>query len=292
MSSTLTQTGYRGWQGERKSPWVNVLAVVRIGWWMLIRRWVFWGLMALGLLNFLFNFAFIFLKATLTVQSPDFGEVLDAYRVTGTGDAYAEFMHAQAAITSLLLAFAGSTLIGNNYRQGGMVFYLSRGIGKRHYIAGKLLLVSSVVLVITSLPAFILYVEYGVLSSSLDYFLNNGRIAFGILAYGCLLAVFQSLMILAIAAWIPRTVPLVMAWLGLFSLLTVLAHALRQIQDNRLWMLLGLWDNMLLLGRYSFGDWSDGKLPSPLQAAGVLAGVAIVCLALTVRRVRMIEVIA
>ena len=92
-------------------------------------------------MNFLFNFAFIYLKATLVVQNEDIGQFLDQYRVTGTGQAYADFMNAQAAITTLLLAFAGSALIGSDYRQGGMVFYLSRAIDKRHYIAGKLLAV-------------------------------------------------------------------------------------------------------------------------------------------------------
>ncbi len=291
-AATLDQAGYRTWQGTRRSPWRSCLSMVRLGWWMLIRRWIFWGLIALGLLNFLFNFAFIFLKATLVVQSPELGEFLDAYRVTGTGDAYAEFMHAQAAITALLLAFAGSTLIGNDYRQGGMIFYLSRSIGKRHYIFGKLLLIASVVLTITTLPALILYCEYGVLSNSLQYFQENWKIAVGIVCYGLILAVFQSILLFAVAAWVPRTVPLVMTWLGLFTLLKALGHALHEIQDNRRWLLLGLWDNMLLLGRFAFGDWESTRQPTAFEAALVLTGVSVVCLFLIVRRVRIVEVVA
>ncbi|MFN0055317.1 MAG: ABC transporter permease subunit, partial [Planctomycetales bacterium] len=159
--------GYREWNGVRRGAWWGCWSMVRSGLGMIVRRWMFWGLIGLGLLNFLFNFAFVYLKATITVQNPGVARFLDNYRVTGTGDAYGDFMFAQATITALLLAFAGSTLIGNDYRQGGLVFYLSRRIARRHYVAGKLLTVAAVVTIITTLPALILYAEYGLLSNSL-----------------------------------------------------------------------------------------------------------------------------
>src|SRR5262249_47729187 len=158
---------------------------------------------------------------------------LDNYRVTGTGQAYADFMTAQASITALLLAFAGSILIGNDYRQGGLTFYLSRRIDRRQYVAGKLLTGGAVVANITTRPALLLFFEYGLLSNSLDYFLDNPRIGQGIVGYGLVLAVVQSLILFAIAAWVPRTVPLVTMWLGVFVLLKALAEAARAINDDR-----------------------------------------------------------
>ena len=41
--------------------------------WTVLRRRVFWILIGLGLLHFLFNFAFIYLKATINVQNGSFG---------------------------------------------------------------------------------------------------------------------------------------------------------------------------------------------------------------------------
>src|SRR5437667_8853457 len=104
----------------------------------------------------------------------------------------------------LLLAFAGSLLIGSDYQQAGLTFYLSRRIGKRHYVAGKLLAIGSLVLLITTLPALALYLEYGMLSSSLEYFRENPRILCGILGYGFIMAVVLSLLLGAIASWVPR----------------------------------------------------------------------------------------
>lgn len=287
----LELAGYREWTGRRRSPWWACWSILRAGLSVILRRWVFWGLIGLGLLNFLFNFAFIYLKATLVVQNAAMGGFLDNYRVTGTGRAYADFMFAQATITALLLAFAGSTLIGNDYRQGGLVFYLSRRIERRHYVAGKLLTVAAVVTLITTLPALALYLEYGLLSNSLDYFNNNPRIFAGILGYGLVLAVVQSFLLFAIAAWVPRTVPLVMTWLGVFVLLKALAEALRAIDDDRRWLLLALWDDMQRLGRWCFGALDDGRPPTAGQCALVLSGLCAVCLILIVRRVRAVEVV-
>jgi len=284
-------TGYRGWEGKPRGSWRSVWAIVRSGVLMILRRWVFWLLIGLGLLNFIFNFAFIYLKATLTVQNEGMAQFLDNYQVTGTGEAYANFMQAQASITALLLAFAGASLIGADYRQGGMVFYLSRRIERRHYIVGKLLTVATIVTMITTLPALLLFAQYGVLSKSLDYFIDNPRIIAGIVGYGAVLAIVQSLLLFAVAAWVHRAVPLVMCWLGIFVLLEALGSAAREINDNRTWLLLGIWRDMHRLGEWCFGAREASRPPTSAQCAAVLAGVCVVCLIVIVRRVRAVEIV-
>jgi len=287
----IESAGYQQWNGARRSPWWGTWAIVRTGLTIVLRRRVFWILIGLGLLNFLFNFAFIYLKATLTIQNEMVGGFLDNYQVTGTGRAYADFMFAQASITALLLAFSGSVLIGGDYRHGGVVYYLSRRIERRHYVLGKLLTVGAVVTLITTLPALALYFEYGFLTNSLAYFLDHPRILTGILGYGAILATVQSLLLFAIAAWVPRTVPLVMSWLGIFVLFPLLAETLRTIHDNRLWLLLSIWGDMQRLGRWCFGTLDEGKIPNAGQCAGSLALLCGVCLALILYRVRAVEVV-
>lgn len=283
--------GYRGWSGRLRTPWRAAWAMMRTGLVMILRRWVFWLLIGLGLLNFIFNCSLIYLKATLTVQNEAMARFLDAYQVTGTGEAYARFMEQQASITALLLAFAGSSLIGADYRQGGMIYYLSRRIERRHYIAGKLLTVAAVVSLITTLPALTLFVQYGVLSNSLAYFRENPRILAGILGYGAVLAVVQSLLLFALAAWVHRAVPLVMSWLGSFVLLDALAGTAREINDNRHWLLLSLWDDMERVGEWCFGARDPARVPTTAQCLMVLAAVCLVSLFVIVRRVRAVEIV-
>jgi len=285
--------GYRGWQGELRSPWLSCWPMVRTGVWLVLRRKIFWLLLALGLLNFLFTFAIIYAKAELSAQNPMIGRALDRVRLTGTGEAFHFFMTRQEVVTMLLLAFAGSMLIGSDYQQSGLTFYLSRRLGRRHYVLGKLLAIECIVLLITTLPALILYLEYGLLSRSMEYFQENWRILLGILGYGLTMAVVLSTLLCAVAAWVPRAVPLVMTWSCIFVLLPVVGENLRYIRDNRLWRLVSIWHDLDALGRWCFGavrereddilfiHWSAVLVPS----------VVVMCLLLFVRRVRAVEVV-
>ncbi len=291
MTPHLEHAGYRPWTGQLRSPWWSVLAIVRVALGLIIRRWLFWILLGLGLMNFLYHFAFIYLKATIVIQNRDFAMFMDSFKLTGTGQAYLNFMHLQAAIAALLLAFAGSLLIGADSQHGGMIFYLSRSMDRWHYIIGKLLSIAVVVSLITTVPALILYAEYGFLSSSLDYFTENWRIGVGILGFGLVLATVQSLMLFAVAAWVPRTVPLAMTWLGIFVLLTALGHALREMASERRWLLLALWEDMLRVGHWAFGSLPENRNPTGTECTLVLVGVCLLCLALIVYRVRAVEVV-
>ena len=39
----------------------------------------------------------------------------------------------------IVLALAGSVLVGNDFHHGSLPFYLSKPIGRRHYVLGKCL---------------------------------------------------------------------------------------------------------------------------------------------------------
>ncbi len=266
---------------------------MRTGLWLVLRRKIFWPLLALGLLNFLFAFAVVYIKAQFTAQGMPVGGFLDQVMLTGTGRAYLDFMFFQSLATMLLLSFAGSMLIGGDYQQSGLTFYLSRRIGKRHYIVGKIGAIGSVVALITVVPALLLYIEYGLFSSSFQYFLDSPRILAGILGYGALMAVTFSLVLAALASWLPRTAPLVMTWAGLFILLPPLAEAFSAMREKSYWALLDLPRDLYLLGSWCFDNLEAGSENARLAEAAVwfVPAVCLVSLLALVRRVRAVEVV-
>ena len=290
--------GYRGWQGERRSHWWACWPIVRNGLWIVLRRKIFWLLLALGLLNFFLNFAGIYIIASLSAQNPNLrktiGRFLEALLITsGTRDEFVEFMFRQGTVTMLLLAFAGSQLIGGDYQQGGLSFYLSRRIDRRHYVLGKLMAIGGLVLLITTLPALLLYLEYGLFSNSLDYFRENPRTVVGILGYGLIMAVGLSVLLAAIASWVPRAVPLVMTWTCVFILLPLVGESLRFIRDNRLWRLLSFWRDLRFLGKWCF-DTLDLEREEDLLAywaAAIVPAICLLCLITFIRRVRAVEIV-
>ncbi len=252
---TLDSAGYRGWSQQPRSSWWACWSIARTSVWLVLRRKLFWLLLGLAALNFLFFFAMIYLKAQLNIENPGFRQFINRLlrSVSGTGETYRDFMFGQATVTMLLLAFAGAVLVGNDYRSGGMTFYLSRRIGRAHYVIGKLLAVAVLVSLTTTVPALILYLEYGLLTDSITYFRENYRILLGILGYGLILSLVLGLLLIALASWLQRTVPLVIAWAFIFVFVPALGILFRRVFDDRNWLLLMLWRDVRLLGTWCFG---------------------------------------
>lgn len=289
------ESAYRAWSDRLRPAWMVCLPLAWTGVRLILRRKLFWLLFLLGAMNFLFVFATIYLKAQVSAENPAIARFVDSVlrSVTGEGKTYRDFMFAQGTVTMLLLAFAGEMLIGSDYRHGGLTFYLSRRMGRRHYIAGKLLSIAALVAMTTIVPALVLYAEYGLLTDSLAYIQENWRIALGILGYGALMAITASLLLMALASWFPRTVPLVMCWACVFVLLPALGSLLSEIFDDRTWKLLMLWRDLRLLGSWCFGAVSSERDAAMLPwAATIVVGVWAACLLALLPRVRAVKVVA
>lgn len=284
---------YRDWSGRRLPAWAACWPIAWMGVRLVLRRKLFWLLLGLALLDFLFFFATIYLKAQISAENPAIGQFVNQVltSVTGAGRTYRDFMFAQGTVTMLVLAFAGELLVGSDYEQGGLTFYLSRAVGRRHYVVGKLLAISLLVWMTTVIPALVLFVEYGLLTSSLAYFTENWRIVLGILGYGTVMAVSLSLLLFALASWLHKSVPLVMSWACVFVLAPALAEMLRHVYDDRHWRLLMFWRNLRLLGSWCFGALSDNDV-GLAPAAGIVLGVWIACVLAIIPAVRAVRVVS
>jgi ABC-2 type transport system permease protein len=259
-----------------------------------LRRKLFWMLLSLAGMNFLFVFATIYLKAQIGVEAPDIKRFVDMVlrSVTGTGETYRDFMFTQGTVTMLLLAFAGATVVGDDLRQGGLTFYLSRRINRWHYVVGKLLAIGLLISLTTTFPALVLYAEYGLLTDSFAYFSQNLGILRGILGYGLALAVTLSLLLFALTSWLQKTVPLVMAWACVFILLPAVALLMREVYHSRNWQLLMLWRDLRLVGTWCFGGIdSDNELALINPALAIIVGVWVVSALVIASQVRAVKVV-
>ena len=167
----IQSSAYRDWAERLRPAWMTIFPIAWTGVRLVLRRKLFWLLLGLALVNFLFLFATIYLKFQISVENPMIGRFVDRVLSGATGDGmtYLAFMFGQGTVTMLLLALAGELLVGSDYYEGGLTFYLSRRIGRRHYVVGKLLAIAILVSMTTTIPALILYAQYGLLSESLTY---------------------------------------------------------------------------------------------------------------------------
>lgn len=293
--------GYREYTETPRSSLWACWAIARTSMSLVFRRKLFWILFAFASLAFLFLFAIIYFRATLIVRMPRASEFVDRLfeGAAGNGNTYRGFMMGQEAITIIILAFAGSILVGRDHQTGGMIFFLSRRISLFHYMVGKLLAIGMIVLLVTTLPAIVLYIQFGYMSDHpMDYFQENWRIVVSILTFGTIIASVLSLVLLATGSWMQKTVPLVLSWIGIFMILPAIAMFLWRIYGLKNCMLMNLAFDLRLVSHWCFGSvprHHRGMPPDAMEmlpgAIAVLIVVCIVALLLTIPKIRAVKVV-
>lgn len=296
---------------------ISVVAQVALR--MVFRRRIFWALYTLAAINFLSYFFGVYLTMQLKeairqqqeeVQLLPFVKVMDPLRMLhifvdrlglgGRANMYRNYLWMQGWVVVVMLALAGTLLIGNDYSTGGVVFYLSKAIRPTDYVLGKFAAVASVILAMTAVPALLLYLQYGLLEGW-DYFVEQARVPVGILGYSLLLTVVLGLLVLATAIWLRRTVPMVLVWLGVLLFSRALSRLLVDIVGlSPRWRLLDLWNDLYVVGSRCLGvpatlarmRGRPALQPDWLEAMLVLAVLCGVCWWYIHRRLQAVEVVA
>jgi ABC-2 type transport system permease protein len=302
---------YRSWRGDFRAPSASVWPIARVALTSIFRKWTFWIIYILGLLIFLLFFFGQYLLSWAETQAGESDVQLGGWgrmnprhlialfrgllKLDGGPETYRSFFAYQGYIVMIVLALAGSILIGNDLRFGSLPYYLSKPLSRRHYLLGKGLAVAVFINLMTTLPALILFVQWGILESW-DYLYERFDLFLGILGYGLVLTVSLTLLLLATATWLRRTVPLIMMWTTLFFFCRLLASALVDgLRFPPHWRLIDLWNSASLVGATCLGLNLDAVRPDAqppwYEAALVLGGVSLLCLTYLIRRIRAVEIV-
>jgi hypothetical protein len=315
---------YRAWQGRFRHPIWAAWPIARTGLRMLLRRRLFWVLYAAGLLLFLMFFFGGYLLSWAETQIPNTpiqwgGTRIEPDRLVrplrqglqvlnGSQDTFAYFFLYQGAMVMIVLALAGSVLVGNDFIHGSLPFFLAKPLSRWHYVLGKCLAIGVVVNLLTTLPALVLFAQHAL--DDWDYLTDPSffehtqaghgpaglPLLLGILAYGLLLTVFLSILLVAAASWVRRTMPLVLVWTTLFLFFRLVAEVLVDgLRYDANWRLVDLWNDLRLVGSSFLGLASARLSPQPQPetylAALVLGGVCLLCLSYLSLRTRAVEVV-
>jgi hypothetical protein len=220
--------------------------------------------------------------------------ISEGLKLNGSAETFRNLFWFEGYAVMIVLALAGSILIGNDLRFGSLPFYLAKPLSRWHYLLGKGLAVGVFVNLMTTLPAIVLFVQFGLLESW-DYFLDEHHLLLGILGYGAVLTLPMTLVLLATATWLRRTVPLIMTWTTLFFFCRLLATALVDgLHFDPRWRLIDLWNATYLLGNQCLGVPAarlGGNQPAWQEAALVLSGVCLLCLTYLILRIRAVEIV-
>ena len=263
---------------ELRPPALAWWPVARIGLGLVVKRRIFKVFMGLGLINFLFFSAMIYFLAGLAAQlkGQRFGqgplEFARNFIFTGTGESYRDFISGQNIVVMLLLAISGAVLVGNDFRFRSLTFYFSKPLERWQYFLGKLVATSLLVSMLTLLPCLALFVEYGLFGDTFDYFIESRRIFFGIVAYGLLVSVGMSTLLLGVAALLQRTISIVMVWGLIFIFLPIVTEVIHEAaRGSHYWKLLDFWSLLQWCSNAFFGIESSLFSAEPWYPIAALA---------------------
>jgi len=317
------QLHYRPWTGSSHAPAWAIWPIARVALGLLLRRKLFWFLYAFALLIFLmFFFGSLFFDwaqgmlneapVQLGKLKVDPNRAMDFVRtqlriLSGTRETYSTFFGLQGPMTAIVLCLSGAVLVGNDFAQGAVPFYLAKPIKRWHYLAGKFLAIGVVINLVTTVPALVLFAQqtlndWNYLLDPYFFRANMGKgpagwpLLVGILGCGTLLTVVLGLILLTTAAYAQRTMPLILVWCALFLFLRALSRSLVDgLRYDAHWRLLDLWNSLNLLGQGFLGFDHEETTPKPQPsfeaAAIVLGGVCVLCLFLLRRRLTRLEVV-
>src|SRR5947209_8359549 len=197
-AQTDTLLRYRPWRGTLRGPVNGAVAMARVSLRLLLRRRQLWALFALGLLVFFFFFYAQYLVVWITTQlstetvrfagvpvnAADLTRFLARLSLNGTDHTFGNFVWFQGYVLVIVLALAGSVLVGNDFFHGSLPFYLAKPIGRWHYVLGKCLAIGVFVNLMTTIPAILLWLQAGLLYDWQTYYLNNLHLLAGVTGYG------------------------------------------------------------------------------------------------------------
>ena len=287
---------YHGWPRATIARWRASLAIARVGLVQVFRRKAYWIVLALGLVHFLLIWTLIWFVTQVRQLPPEARQAMlgaggfAATPRSGGETGYVMFIERQSTVLMILLAFSGSLLVGGDVREKALAFYLSRRIERRHYIAGKLLSVAAVVSLLTTVPALLLFIEYGMFTSSFDYWREQWRVPLAVVCYGAVLATVLSVLLVTLSAYLERMAPIAITWSSLFVLLSAIRRLLRD--QGIYWGLIDPWRQMHFVGRLAFDQFRNDEERQfawcALAMLSLIVGVSLVAL---FRRVRPVDVV-
>jgi hypothetical protein len=196
------------------------------------------------------------------------------------------FRHPQGLVLLLVVGLIAPPLISRDIGARAFLLYFSRPIGRMEYVVGKLAIVWTYVLMISTFPALVLYVLGVLLSPRLSVVNDTWDLPLRILAASAVLLIPTTTLALAISSLTTRTWQASFAWfagwiLGFAAYVSMLASLAGQMDPH--WVLISLYHT---LGKVQ--SWVFGLEPASSHVywcVALLVAITVVSLSITFRRI-------
>lgn len=154
---------YRHYAGKKEPPGRTWLVIASAGVRSMIGKKKFLGLLLFAWLPFLVRTIQMYIAANFPQAS-----VLNP-----TAETFRDFLDQQGVFVFFITIFVGAGLIANDKRANALQIYLAKPMTRAEYVAGKIAILATFLLLVTLVPAILLVFAQMILSGSTAFIRSN-----------------------------------------------------------------------------------------------------------------------
>lgn len=154
---------YRRYAGKKEPPGRTWLVIASAGVRSMIGKKKFLGLLLFAWMPFLVRTIQMYIAANFPQAS-----VLNP-----TAETFRDFLDQQGAFVFFITIFVGAGLIANDKRANALQIYLAKPMTRAEYVAGKIAILATFLLLVTWVPAILLVFAQMILSGSTEFIQSN-----------------------------------------------------------------------------------------------------------------------
>jgi len=155
--------GYRRYGGSKAPLGQGWIVIARAGIRSMFAKRVFLGLLLLAWVPFLVRSVSFYFAANLP----------QAAILAPSADTFRQFLQQQAIFVIFVTVYVGAGLIANDRRANALQIYLSKPLTRIEYVAGKLAILATFLLLVTWVPAIVLLIVQMSFAGNFTFLKNN-----------------------------------------------------------------------------------------------------------------------
>jgi len=273
--------GYRHYRGERVPPGRRWAVILKAGVRTMFGKKSFIGLLLLAWAPFVVRAVQIYLAANI----PQAAAIL---RVTS--GMFKDFLLQQDIFVFFITVYVGAGLIANDRRANALQIYLSKPLTRLEYIAGKLAILMTFVLLVTGVPALVLLLVQVLFAGDLSFLKSNLHVIPAIVLFSFIEALTASMAMLALSSLSKSARYVAVLYTAVIFLTQAIYGVLRAVTGDTAVAWVSVSGNLTQLAGVLFRVPLDYHTPWPLSL-GVIVALIVGCGVILERRVRAVEVV-
>jgi ABC-type transport system involved in multi-copper enzyme maturation permease subunit len=271
---------YRHYAGGRALPGRSWTVIARAGIRAFIRKRTFLGLLMFALAPFIVRAVQLWISSNYPQASI----------LAPTPETFRQFLEQQDFFVFIITVYVGAGLIANDRRANALQIYLSKPLMRTEYIAGKLAVLLTFLLLVTFVPAMLLLLLKGIFDGNFTFLKNNVFLVPAITIGSLIQVILAAFTMLALSSLSKSARYVGILYVGITFFTTAIYGALYAITGSSRVSWISIGANVSQVVDVIFR--LKPRYATPWQVSLlVIVGLVVVSMSILERRVRGVEVV-